>query len=81
MTQAKNKAAPETPADGSKAEVAATQTPDAENKVAADVLAKSNALNMIAINTVGNHKPGDTFTVKDQAAYDRFISLGAAKKV
>ena len=40
---------------------------------------KSNALDMIAINTVGNHKPGDKFTAKDKIAFDRFISLGAAK--
>ena len=52
---------------------AVTETPTAEE-------AKASGLDMIAINTVGNHKPGTRFTAKDKAAFDRFISLGAAKK-
>ena len=36
-------------------------------------------LDMVAINTVGNNKPGDKFKAKDKAAFDRLVSLGAAK--
>lgn len=43
-------------------------------------VAQSNSLGLVAINTIGNHKPGEAFTAKDKAAFDRFISLGAAKK-
>lgn len=53
---------------------------DQAAKAKADAEAQSNNLDLLAINTIGNHSPGDRFTAKDQVSYDRFISLGVAKK-
>ena len=62
------------------AEEAAVTEPPAVTETPAAEVARASGLDMIAINTVGNHKPGTRFTAKDKAAFDRFILLGAAKK-
>lgn len=40
----------------------------------------TESFKLIAINTVGNHAPGDEFEVETKVQFDRLLGLGAAKK-